>query len=387
MKVIAYFVYGQKREYQLELFYSIASALKCAAGSQEIQISVISDRDDFDPALPIDLITISPAEFAEWTRNGAYNHRAKPCALLKLLDHYQAPVVLVDTDTCFVDHPVKLFERISPQSSVMYRVEHENPIENTVEWSPIVEQLGDKTKIDEVYLSRFTPLINSGVIGVDYSHRPLIEKALVLIDKLYAISPVFNIEQFAIGAVLSQFTNLSETQDILQHYCGYSREFIHFQIAKLFPNFSALTLNQALRSDLTIELELPPKPFLDKMLTRLLAFTKRWDDNYRFAYLAYRCAVFHGENNSSYANAWAKIALQSVKFAVEKHRNDQAKIAPLSEVERDFKWFSRDNILALSWLNPETKNSWLQSWEQWSMRQQRCTFQADARLVFKDSKA
>lgn len=365
MKVIAYLLYGDSKEYQLELSFSILSALRLLKDNHgEVIISIISDRKDFSPNLPVDHIKLSQSELAEWTRNGTYNHRAKICALMKALDYYQTPVIMIDTDTYFIDNPNKLFERVSPQKSVMHCFEN-YMIGDKPFWRPIVEKIGDGIEIEGVCVSPQSPMFNSGVIGVDIANRKLIEKSLFLTDKLTSISPIFNIEQFSLGAVLNQDTNLLFSNDIVEHYHGYKRDFIHVQISKLLEDFKAAPLETLIAASNTLELDFPRKSLRDKIVTRLLALIKHWDGNYRFAYLAYRSALYYASKNTGYANAWANVALLMAKIIVnESVENKQNPALLLTNMRHDFQEFRKDTIEALAWIDSDVRSNWIRFWDQ-----------------------
>lgn len=363
MKVLAYLFYGNQKEYQLELFFSIFSALRQlrATGEQDdVVISVISDRPDFDPHLPIDHLQFSAAEFEDWTRSphGTYNHRVKIHALIKAIDHYQSPVALVDTDTYFTDNPTKLFERVSPQKTVMHQLEFAHIADHSL-WQPILEKLGDGTEINGVEVSPQSSMFNSGVIGVEPSHRELLEQSLAVVDELYGRSPIFNIEQFAVGVTLNQATQLSTSEDLITHYYGASRRFIHLQISRLFPDFTAATLEKLLKISEFPAMGYPPKALSDQVITRLWATIKRWHPEYRFAYLCYRSSFFYAAQDPEYANIWAAIALQMIQSFRKK---DPANFS-LKQAQQDFQRFQTNKITSLDWLDPSMQNHWMQLWE------------------------
>lgn len=373
MKVLAYFLYGDRQEYQLELAFSIISALRCLKvqrlqqSQDAITISVITDRPELNFDLPVDRILLLPEEIAEWTQGGSYNHRAKILALLKVLDHYQAPVALVDTDTYFINSPVKLFDRISPQSSVMHQFEYS--IGNQPLWRSIVEQLDEGMEIEGILVSGQSPMFNSGVVGIDPANRSLLETSLLVLDKVYSLSPIFNVEQFALGIVLNQHTKLSQSADIVKHYWGIERDFIHIQSSRLLSDPTLLSLESRLKKLESLELGCPAKPFKDKTVSRLLALMKRWDDDYRFAHLSYRCALSYATKDAEYANAWAKVSLSAMQSSIdETMRNpdfsDSDFARRLSNMQRDFRKFNPAHINALAWLEPTIKRDWLGFWQQ-----------------------
>ena len=363
MKVLAYLFYGNQKEYQLELFFSIFSALRQlrAAGQQDkVVISVISDRLDFDPHLPIDHLHFSAAEFADWTRSphGVYNHRVKIHALMKAIDHYQAPVALIDTDTYFTASPTQLFERVSSKKTVMHQLEFAHIADHSL-WQPILEKIGDGIEISGVEVSPQSSMFNSGVIGVEPSHRELLERSLTVVDELYGRSPIFNVEQFAVGVTLNQATQLSTSEDLITHYYGASRGFIHLQISRLFPDFTAATLEKLLKGSEFPVMGYPPKALSDQVITRILATLRRWHPEYRFAYLCYRSSFFYATQDPEYANIWAAIALQMLHSFRKKNPSDFS----LEQAQQDFQRFGADKIISLNWLNPAMQEQWMRLWE------------------------
>ncbi|BAU10053.1 hypothetical protein LEP3755_05330 [Leptolyngbya sp. NIES-3755] len=349
-RVLGYFFYGGNETYKLELFFSILSALKqLQSKSSDIIISVVTDQVDFDPDLPIDILHVSPEELAIWTNGGTYNHRAKCFAMKKLLEHYQCPVVLADTDTYFLKHPSELFDRISPTQTVMHCKEVDAIADYSL-YQPFLHNLGNGLEIGGIRLTRDSPVYNSGVIGVDAAHLSLMDQAIAVLDKTYAVCPVFDVEQLSIGLVLAQRTKLSTSEDVMVHYWGYSRYFIQVQSKRLFTNFSARTLEKLLKQPFPVAPGYPAKSLRDKLSARAWSAFYKWDDDYRFAYLSYRCALSYADRDTEYANVWAKIALESLKWANPDHL--------VESVRRDFRQFRVEKLDRLTWLDPEVKIAW-----------------------------
>lgn len=358
MKVIAYFLYGDNKDYQLELSFSILSVLRLLKDNpNKVTISVLSDRKEFTPHLPIDYINVSQGELNEWTQNGKYNHRAKFFALMKLLDYYQSTVIIIDTDTYFIDDPSKLFERVSSQKSLMHCPDNYK-IGDIPFWRPIVEKIGHGIEFEGVDVSPQSPMFNSGVIGVDLTNRMLLEKSLRLNDSLYSLSPIFNVEQFAIGTVLNKYTDLGFSDDIVEHYWGIKKNFVHIEISRFLEEFKASPLDTLIAASNTLKLDLY-MPLKYRILTRILAFVKHWDDNYRFAYLAYLTALYYASlKDINYANAWASLILN---LLVDNQQSSDLHL--MSNMKKDFREFRQGKIEALSWIDSRIKNKWIRFWQ------------------------
>jgi hypothetical protein len=223
-------------------------------------------------------------------------------------------------------------------------------------WLPMLEQIGDGIEVGGVKISQGSSMFNSGVIGVEPEHRGLLERALEVVDDLYGRSPIFNVEQFAVGVTLNQFTQLSTSADLMEHYYGPSRNFIHLQISRAFLDLTTTDLEQRLADPAPLEVGYPTKALPDKIIARILGFIRRWQPDYRFAYLAYRSAFFYANQDARYANIWADTALQTLQSARD--------TISLSNAKRDFRRFEIEKIEALAWLDPMVKKKWLQFWEQ-----------------------
>lgn len=343
MKVLAYFLYGNDREYFQELQFSVISAMRFLQNQDEIVIRLICDSDQID--LPIERLVFSSEEFASWTRDRTYLFRAKIGAVLKAVDHYQCPVILLDTDTFFTDHPARLFDRISRSRSLMHQYESTLLESPEPGWRTILEH---QIRINRIAVTPDAPMYNSGVIGVHPTHRALLEAAFEVLDRLYDISPVFNIEQFAVGAALAQKTMISTCPDVIEHYWGAQKDFIRVQIAKAIEQGRAENLLSQIPPFQSIY---PKVRKRDRLLTALSYF-KHWNNNYRRALLAYRSALFYAAKDIGYANAWASNALQALK--ISNHPSCRS----------DFQCFRQDSINTLTWLSPSVKRGWLNFWRQ-----------------------
>jgi hypothetical protein len=76
-------------------------------------------------------------------------------------------------------------------------------------------------------------------------------------------------------------------------YFGLSRQLFHLQSSRLFSDFTAATLEKLLNASTFPKVGYPPNSLKDQVMTRLQAFVKRWNTEYRFAY---RLFWNHGRN-------------------------------------------------------------------------------------------
>jgi hypothetical protein len=272
-------------------------------------------------------------------------HEAKVHALIKAMDHYRGRVALIDTDTYFTDHPDKLFHRIGPGKSVMHSFE--GTLQQYDFWKPLLER--SNAPINGYRVAGDSAMINSGVVGLDFADRGVLDEVVPLIGKLYDIDPIFNIEQFAFASVLKKHTAVVVCPDVIHHYWGYERGFLHSQIGQLFPRFSSELFNQIV--DNLPKLGYPQKRRVDQLKAKLVSFLRRNGNDYQFAYIAYLCALRQMHTDTANARVWARIALTVLK----------KNTFPVKHILNDFREMKA--VQSHDWLDSETKRDWIRYWE------------------------
>ena len=367
MKVLTYFLYGNRAEYELELTLSILSALRhLGPDRHDITIAVVTDRTAFLPGFPIELITVPAAEIVAWqaTPVGKFNHRAKPHALLAALDRYQAPAVLLDTDTYFLRDPREFFTRIADDKSLMHASDHYAIADNALV-APIAEKYPNGVDLLGVHIDPQSEMLNSGVVGVTPANRHLIVQAIELIDQLYSITPAFTIEQFSFGLFLRTYTQLSFCEDILLHYwgVGYRKPFIHLAVSRFMKEHEGKPWQTVVEASQILQPDFPRSPKLDLLAAKILGKIHKWDGSYQFAYLAYRTALSKAAKDPELANLWAQTALLSLGKFLDAHRitHPSSPIAP-QHLLNDFSRFAPSAIEKLPWLHAPNKSAWQQQW-------------------------
>jgi hypothetical protein len=355
VNTLVYLVYGSRRDYDLELTYSVLSAVHWARRSgRELRIALVTDEAHPRPDLPVETVTFSEREFAQWTDGGRYRHAAKAYALLRALDRYPGKVALLDTDTFLKTDPDLLFDQVGPGRSVMHNYEYTLGEDRYL--GPLLQRVRGVRLSYPVNAA--TRMFNSGVIGLDSSDRALAEDALALMRELYARYPAFNIEQLAFSIVLEHRTTLRDCPTLVRHYFGHGRGFIQEQIATLFPQFSAERF-----AELTTVLpdlgEFPRKRLLDQLRARLKSMLRRQGSDYRFAYLACLSALSSARHGARRADIWARIAVDVLR------QNEFA----IADIERDF--HAMRSLNERAWCSEETRRAWALYWQALEEAQQR----------------
>jgi len=350
MKTLLYLMYGNRPEYHRELTYSILSAVKfIGKDSPDIQIALVTTNENRRDDLPIRHLIVDESEMNRWMLGGKYTHAAKYEALVYAMDEFRGQVAYVDTDTFFIAHPEVLFERIGPGRTLM--CDHDRTLGELGYWSDLLTKTA--APVAGYTVNASSVMFNAGVLGVDWSMRSRIEDVYDLMAELFAIEPVFNVEQFAFSAVLNTHASLSVCPDVVRHYWGFDRRFVHAELEVMFPSFSKEIFEQNLHQ--VRALGMPEKPILARLRARALRVFRANNRHYSFAYLSYLCAL--SRNREGVADVWANTALDALTSrAVNWDKDD------LTHVKRDFRDFLPERLDGHSWMKPVTRERWRQYW-------------------------
>jgi hypothetical protein len=338
-RTLVYLSYGRRRAYALELTCAVASAVRFIRQQpSDLRLLVVTDEQGRRDDLPVEHLFFDDQMFLEWTEGGRYTHAAKIGALRYALDHCGGSVALVDTDTYFTDHPDRLFDLVGRGHSVMHA--SEQPIGDQPSWQPLLDRA--PSIVAGFQVNRRSAMNNSGVIGLHEANGDLLQQCLNMMNALYAISPVFSIEQFAVTSVLSEATSVSTVADFVTHYWGIERRFIHGMLAERLPELTSATF-EALVTDFPA-FGLPRKRIIDQLVARGRAVAGRWSPGYRFAYLAYLCAL--SATTPRDREAWAGTAADMLA----------GEAAQPLRVQRDFRRLVDHRP---DWMSTATRDAWL----------------------------
>jgi hypothetical protein len=297
---LAYLVYGSAASYDEELAFSVQSARR-AAGGAPLDVAIVTDRDRLAHPVDARLVRVSPAELAGWTHDGRYGHRAKLCALRRLLAEGSERVALVDTDTYFVGSPATLLARIAPGTPVMHAAE--GPVGDDAAWRGVFDDPERAAHLAERGCSPHTPMFNSGVVGVCREHAHHVDAAIAFLDAYQGDVRAFNLEQVAWSVALAAAGDVAPADDLVVHYWGHRRPFVHVQIARALAG-TALSL---------AALGFPRVALRDRLRSRAVAALRGWGNDARFSYHAALAARRSERARDGYAAAWAETSLVALE--------------------------------------------------------------------------
>lgn len=218
--LLLYMSYGRDCYHQ-ETMFSILSARRFMRGGEAWRPLVYTDRPGDYEWLDIEVRELTPAVMTEWLGEG-YPFRRKIACILHVLDA-GGRLAFLDGDTYFKQDPGHLFDRIGPGRACLHLREL-RLTRRPGTAGPVLERLFDREVVRDaagrpVRLHPREAMWNSGVIGVDAADADKVRAALRLIDDVWTHEQsVHTLEQFALGHVLADDAQLSESDDLVFHY-------------------------------------------------------------------------------------------------------------------------------------------------------------------------
>lgn len=336
-------IYGDNRDYQIELYGSVLSILKLRRSS-DTRIVIYTDRPLKNFPLPVTQTIITPDEWENWTHGSTITHLVKLHLVRKILEESCHPVIYFDTDTLFLTPPETLADRLSPQQSMMHAAE--GPILEHEIWSNIVDWLKDGRDVAGANLSSQSVMHNSGIVGVVPEQAPALCRSINIANTLFDIDPVFNLDQFSTGVALSTDSKIVTCENDVLHYWGWERGFIRNSIAQFWEQNAHTPLDKLCSLFDPVKLSNVPRIFWqDKLLSRLTAFFYGLDPNARFALLALDSALRVGAADPINANLWFGVHIQMLRDNSEHKRLKRQLSRKYDECSS---WLDKENCDAIS---------------------------------------
>ncbi|WLB85706.1 hypothetical protein [Bradyrhizobium japonicum] len=210
-----YVEYGDMERLQLELRYSLSTLLYWGRPFA-LDVVVYTDKPYRHADLPVRLVDIS-GKISEFSRDGLYHHRIKPCVLLKEMEISTNYCVMADTDTFFREG---FFERLlaSLRSGAV-------AVDRRHGRNPMPQLAGFATSLPNAGPYRYDPKLaveyNSGLTAVDPErHLPVVQDAIAWIDAVLDHGArQLTIEQIALSECLrAHAIPIATMQPAVAHY-------------------------------------------------------------------------------------------------------------------------------------------------------------------------
>jgi len=198
--------YGSNLGYAHGAKYQILRAFHDRFFNLDSKISVVTDQPQLFSGYPVDVLTIDESTKERWSFGNQYHFGIKNRALAAVMDSTEESVFLqLDTDTFWTGSPMRLTERINPQSAVLKF--NEGPIIDSRNRSihRFHEALLGRTLNfgDRTYqLDSSAQMWNSGIIGLHRESRSVLDDAYEFMRVIHSEVKAHTVEQFVLGEVL-----------------------------------------------------------------------------------------------------------------------------------------------------------------------------------------
>jgi hypothetical protein len=274
---LVYLVYGDNRDYRLEAKYSILSAILKSSDNLP-RILLYTDKPDEFKGWPVEVIFLDQDRIQEWLGQCGFIHRIKAEAVRHAL-RLAGASIFIDTDTFFVDSPIKLFVRMEKAGWIVDEIEarwgdwHDQSLYHIASgW--LREEHGIKDDL---------PLINSGVLGFYHHQSEIMDKAIRFIDEIYPKAKGNHvIEQFSIGVAAYGLPQPEQAHGIVRHY--YSRKnYFRPMIRVFFDQYGEEYSSAVLEKYVSVPKNVPKPISTSKFLylIKSLIVNKRYKKQFR----------------------------------------------------------------------------------------------------------
>lgn len=285
---LVYLVYGGKPEYHQEAKYSILSALHHVQGACP-RILLYTDEPGQFQGWPVDLIALDADTLKDWTGPASYLHRRKAAAIRDAMQ-YAEQSIFIDTDTFFLDSPVRLFERLAKAPWLVDEIEGVwKEYKGDALHDALAPYLAERHGVDQQML-----LINSGVLGFQNDASGLMDEVLSLIDVMHPMVPKIHIiEQFAVGVAARHLGPPAESRGVIKHYFSGKNYWRHL-VAAFFQRHGEAFSAHAIDAVREVPTTKPRPAWWHRLNFRLrsLFLSSRSRSH---AKLAYYAAVMHAD--------------------------------------------------------------------------------------------
>ena len=215
MTLFAYLLYGRSPAAEREWRYAMETLRQHVPAAQAL---LYTDRPEDFPGVQ----TVDVREFV--AAAGVYRHGVKPRVLADALRRFGQDCVMLDLDGFVKPSFAASVTQALAQGAAMNQFVRRDPYPFFPDFQTELPHLGtyrlDRNK---------ALMLNSGLVAVRATHLPLIEDAVVLMDKLWAAGlHKHDIEQFAVAETLRLGgVEIALISDTFEHYCPrWSRRYM-----------------------------------------------------------------------------------------------------------------------------------------------------------------
>lgn len=240
MKNIVLLSYGNQKEYQRAVYAIFSFLAWKGKAAENTRIVCFTDNPVYFKKYLGDIdiqYVLLTDELMKQMLGGTENiHRRKICVLQHVFAEYPGDDILfLDSDTFFYNDVSGIISQIQPENSLMhvreYRLEQApkkyrdmmsrrlpNAEQFPLSFIKLIENnefvIAEKT----VSFNKEQYVWNSGVLGINNSHLPLLADMLSFNDRVFAETRWFISEQLSFALILQTFSKVTPAADFINHY-------------------------------------------------------------------------------------------------------------------------------------------------------------------------
>lgn len=185
-----------------ECKYSLLRLLSVYGYNELPDVIIYSDKpgafDIFQGRIPMLIETISMDDIKKWRGAIDFVHKVKIEVIKHCLSKYTGKFIYNDTDTYCKKKVHEIFDTLS-HTNVFFHVKEGSfsnpPTLHFKKWKKFLNRYSFASPHQLHPLQ--TDMWNAGVIALQNSHLPMIDKVIELTDELYRLYPRHTVEQFA----------------------------------------------------------------------------------------------------------------------------------------------------------------------------------------------
>jgi hypothetical protein len=262
---LAYLAVGRE-ELLTQAKYALYSALAWR-GDAACELQIHTDRAGAFANLASEagIHDVTPERVRAWCRPYGFAFRMKPKLVEDLLvRHAGERIVLVDADTLFTGPISSVLDRVGPRRAAMHAREYQPLLRQDRVGSQHenFRRRMKRARYRGAPISLEPWMWNSGLVGLDASHLPLVREWIRFIDEVFPTNPKPFVEQYGLAWLLQRHGHeISETRDVLVHY--YDDKARHLaRIREELPVLERMPLADALERvrSAPIRMSSPPPP-------------------------------------------------------------------------------------------------------------------------------
>lgn len=247
MKNFLYLQFG-KETFRKELVTSLISLIRSMGDGQDYRIVVLTDqpealREELRnrgitlPENSVRIHKITSDLLNEWTNHGMYCYSSKAKAIGWFFDNYREDVIFLDTDTVIYKDLRPLFQELGEYSLMNFQCRGIKEVLTMVKERPwniedeciltrfqqrihcfeLIKEEMRCLKIQEQF-QQPDKIFNSGVIGISYRKKKVIDQVLTFIEYIYKNTKYKASEEVAFSIILQLHGKVKTVDEYLVHY-------------------------------------------------------------------------------------------------------------------------------------------------------------------------